>query len=76
MCWSLGVLGVVRLAGVSPVHAPQVWAYFVHDLAGGHVGYGVYFYIQTMAWKLGLLMKLTIGWWDKELLSNMEIAQR
>ena len=29
-----------------------------------------------MAWKVGLLLKLTVGWWDMNLLGNMEVAQR
>lgn len=36
----------------------RVWQYFVDDLGDGHIGWGLWFYLQTMAWKVGLLLKV------------------
>ena len=54
----------------------EVWEYFVTDLGNGSIAMGFWYYMETMVWKIGLLLKLTVGWWDKHLLGNMEVAQR
>ena len=64
-------------------HDPKFWQqpwqwmhYFVHTLGEGSYLRGAYLYFLTMRWKVWLLVKLTVGWWDDELASNLQIKKR
>ena len=37
---------------------------------------GLLLHLATMRWKAMLLWKMTLGWWDEELIENMQIKYR
>lgn len=64
-------------------HDPRFWHttsrvkdFFVHTLAGGDMWLGLDKYTNVMLWKLKLLVKMTLGWWDSELLEAMEVKDQ
>ena len=48
----------------------------VTDLGQGSIPLGFYYYSMTMFWKTKLLIQLTFGVWNEELLEHMDVAQR
>ena len=64
-------------------HDPKFWQqpsrwvpYFFHDQGGGSIFIGASKYFATMAWKLYMLVRLTVGIWDEETTANQQIKKR
>lgn len=58
-------------------HSPKrVWTLFVTDLGRGNVLYGAYYYGATMLWKAKLLCRMTLGLWNDEVITQMDIIRR
>ena len=53
---------------------PWIWMhYYIHDQGGGSFGRGFVLYLRTMAWKMSLLIKMTLGYWDEDTIENLQI---
>ena len=64
-------------------HDPRFWqqpwsymSYFINDQSDGSIYRGIAKYFSTLGWKLVQLTKLTLGYWDNSLISNMQIKSR
>ena len=57
-------------------HVPEHWWCYFKDQCDGNFKRSCRLYLKTMRWKMKLLLKLTVGWWDDELLNTQQIKFR